>query len=230
MPRPLVDPNSVFLNIPYDEEFDKLYLAYVVGLYQLGLVPFLASGIPGGERRLDRVLTLIRNCRYLIHDLSRVELNVASPSTPRFNMPLELGMTIAWAKLYPKRHTWFVWESEKYRMQHSISDLNGADPYIHEGTVTGIFSELQSAFVFRDAPPVGEMMKAYDLIERKIGRILATTGTPSIYSATFFKELCFISLDAVGISRFKRLQENQGVNLQWNLKGSKRLRIADADF
>jgi hypothetical protein len=28
---------SVFLNIPYDEQFEDLYLAYVVGLTQLGL-------------------------------------------------------------------------------------------------------------------------------------------------------------------------------------------------
>ena len=69
MPLPPVSPNSVFLNIPYDEEFQLLYLAYVVGLFQLGLVPCLASGIPGGERRLDRVLALIQSCRYSIHGL-----------------------------------------------------------------------------------------------------------------------------------------------------------------
>ena len=28
---------SVFLNIPYDREFEDLYLAYIVGMTQLGL-------------------------------------------------------------------------------------------------------------------------------------------------------------------------------------------------
>ena len=127
MPPP-PDPNGVFLNVPYDEEFRSLYVAYIVGLYQLDLVPHLASEIPGGDRRLNRIFQLIKGCRYSIHDLSRVELNVAPSAAPRFNMPLELGMTITWANLYPKLHTWFVWESERFRLQRSASDLNGTDP------------------------------------------------------------------------------------------------------
>jgi len=85
---PPVNPNAVFLNIPYDEEFQKLYIAYIVGLSQLGFDPCITSGIPGGDRRLDRVLALIQSCRYSIHDLSRVELSAVPPATPRFNMPL----------------------------------------------------------------------------------------------------------------------------------------------
>ena len=99
MPPPPLDPNAVFLNIPYDEEFGSLYVAYVVGLYRLGLIPHIASEIPGGARRLERILSLIKGCRYSIHDLSRVELSSKPGATPRFNMPLELGMTIAWADL-----------------------------------------------------------------------------------------------------------------------------------
>jgi hypothetical protein len=125
---PLPDPNAVFLNIPYDEEFRDLYIAYIVGLYQLDLVPHLAFEIPGGDRRLNRIFQLIKSCRYSIHDLSRVELSVAPSATPRFNMPLELGMTITWAELHPSRHTCFVWESEPYRLQRSASDLNGTIP------------------------------------------------------------------------------------------------------
>ena len=100
---PLPDTNAVFLNIPFDEEFRSLYLAYVVGLIQLGLAPHLSSEIPGGDRRLNRIIQLIQSCRYSIHDLSRVELSSAAP---RFNMPLELGMTITWQVLNPSLHTW----------------------------------------------------------------------------------------------------------------------------
>jgi hypothetical protein len=198
VPPPSVNPNSVFLNIPYDEEFHKLYLAYIVGIYQLGLVPFLASGIPGGERRLDRVLALIKSCRYSIHDLSRVELSVSPPATPRFNMPLELGMTITWAELYPKRHSWSVWESTPFRLQKSISDLNGTDPNIHHGKVEGVLSGLRNAFVLRDAPPIQRMMKAYTLVEGRMEKILASAGTRNPYTATVFKELCFVALEAAG--------------------------------
>ena len=82
MPLPPIDPNRVFLNIPYDEEFQELYLAYVVGIHQFRLVPCITSAIPGGERRLDRILNLIQSCRFSFHDVSRVEMNLAPPATP----------------------------------------------------------------------------------------------------------------------------------------------------
>lgn len=196
MPLPPISTNAVFLNIPYDIEFSKLYLAYIVGLNQLGFDPKIASGIPGGERRLDRVLKLIQSCRYSIHDLSRVELSVTPPATPRFNMPLELGLTIAWSKLYPKRHTWFLWESMPRRIQKSMSDLDGTDAYIHSGTAEGVLSELRNAFLRDGTPSIHTMTEAYYLVESKIDSILSDAGSNNIYSASVFRELCFVALDA----------------------------------
>ena len=193
VPLPPINSNAVFLNIPYDEEFQKLYIAYIVGLSQLGFDPRITSGIPGGERRLDRVLALIQSCRYSIHDLSRVELSVAPPATPRFNMALELGLTIIWAKMHPKRHTWFLWESTPRRLQKSMSDLDGTDPYIHSGTVEGILSELRNAFVREGAPTVQTMTDAYRIADGQIERILAGAGTRNLYSASVFRGFCFVA-------------------------------------
>jgi hypothetical protein len=194
MPQPPIDLNAVFLNIPYDEEFRSLYIAYIVGLYQLDLVPHLASEIPGGERRLNRILDRIKSCRYSIHDLSRVEMSAAPPATPRFNMPLELGMTITWAKLYPKRHTWFIWESTPRRLQKSMSDLDGTDPYIHSGTVEGVLSELRNAFWREDAPPVRRMLQAYRIVENSVEDAFSRAGTRNLYATSVFKELCRYSV------------------------------------
>jgi hypothetical protein len=199
-PQP-ADPKAIFLNIPYDKEFEKLYLAYIVGIYQMGMVPFLASGLPGGERRLDRILSLIQSCRYSIHDLSRVELSTGPPATPRFNMPLELGLTITWSKLFPKKHTWFLWETEPRRLQRSASDLDGTDPHIHFGTVEGVLGELRNAFVIDNAPTVDTMMIAYNLVETEVERILAGAGTRNIYAASVFKDLCYSALNAAEILR-----------------------------
>lgn len=193
MPVPPVNPNAVFLNIPYDEDFHKLYLAYIVGIYQLRLVPFITAGILGGERRLDRILALIQSCRYSIHDLSRVELSVTPPATPRFNMPLELGLTITWAKLHPRRHTWFLWASERRRVQKSVSDLDGTDPFVHVATVKGVLSKLRNAFVRPGASPVQKMMRAYQVVAGSLDRILADAGTRNLYAAGVFKELCFVT-------------------------------------
>src|SRR5665213_3823156 len=58
--------DRVFLNIPYDDRFQKLYIAYIVGVTQLGLQPAVTLAIPGGDARLDRIFDLIRSCRFSI--------------------------------------------------------------------------------------------------------------------------------------------------------------------
>jgi len=191
---PLPDPKGVFLNVPYDEEFISLYVAYVVGLCQLGLVPHLAAEIPGGDRRLNRIMQLIQSCSYSIHDLSRVELSVSPSATPRFNMPLELGMTITWQILNPEKHTWFVCESDLYRLLRSASDLNGTDPCIHGGTVEGVLRELRNAFRRDRAPSVPQMLTVYGLVDSALNSILKKNGTLNTYSRSVFLDLCSLSL------------------------------------
>jgi hypothetical protein len=110
-------------------------LAYIAGICSFGLVPRATLQIPGGERRLDRIIKLIRTCRYSFHDLSRIELDLDQPVTPRFNMPFELGLTVMCSALNPGQHTWFVFESENRRVQKSLSDLAGTDVYIHDGSI-----------------------------------------------------------------------------------------------
>ena len=191
---PLPDPKGVFLNVPYDKEFSKLYVAYIVGLIQLGLAPHLASEIPGGKRRLERIFELIQSCRYSIHDLSRVEVSPGPTAAPRFNMPLELGMTITWEMLNPDRHTWFVWESEPWRLQRSLSDLNGTDANIHRGTPEGVFSGLRNALGRDRPPPVPQMRKVYDLVVSSLNSIFLRNGTRNPYDRSVFLDLCSMSL------------------------------------
>jgi hypothetical protein len=71
------DEYGVSLNVPYDRGFEFLYLAYIAGLIAFGLEPRATLKIPGGERRLDRIHDLIRDCRYSFHDLSRVDKSEA---------------------------------------------------------------------------------------------------------------------------------------------------------
>jgi len=64
----------------------------------MGFLPRATLGI-GGNRRLDRIASLIESCSYSIHDLSRVQLNRNAPRTPRLNMPLDLASQ--WRGLAP---------------------------------------------------------------------------------------------------------------------------------
>jgi hypothetical protein len=85
-PKRSVSRGSVFLNIPYDDAFDNLLLAYISGLSAFGFVPRATLEIPFSKRRLERIVSLIESSEYSIHDMSRVQLNRNAPRTPRFNM------------------------------------------------------------------------------------------------------------------------------------------------
>ena len=185
-----VEPDSVFLNIPYDKKFTKTYLAYLSGLVSLGLNPKATLAIPGGVTRLDRIFALIRSCRYSLHDLSRVELDRTHPPTPRFNMPLELGITVAWAKLNPMEHTWFVFESQERRAQKSISDLNGTDCNIHGGTEEGVMRELCNAFVRRKRRvTVPEMLEIHRELKKQVPGLMRRSGAASVFEPRIFDDL-----------------------------------------
>lgn len=191
MAKLTVDQNAVFVNIPYDDGFRGLYLAYIVGLYQFGLKPRVTLGIPGGNRRLDRILDLIQSCPFSIHDLSRVQLDRTPPATPRFNMPFELGLAVACAKLAQNPQTYFLFETKKRRVQKSLSDLDGTDPHIHGGTVVGVMSELCNAFARQKArPTVPGMMKAYRRVSAQLSALTENAGASSIFTARVFEDIC----------------------------------------
>jgi hypothetical protein len=189
--KPLKD---VFLNIPYDKKFEKLCLAYISGVSAFGLNPRATLQIPGGARRLDRIFQQMQGCPYSVHDLSRVELDRTRPRTPRFNMPFELGMCVAWATTGGGKHEWFVFESMDRRLAKSLSDLNGTDPYIHGQTVAGVFRELCNAFVRSGRKPtIQRMWGIYRDIRKSLPRILHRAGAKSIYNARVFKDICVVA-------------------------------------
>ena len=180
---------SVFLNIPYDRQFTRTYLAYIVALSAMGFVPKATLGITG-NRRLDRIAGLIERCEYSIHDLSRVQLDRNAPRTPRFNMPFELGLAVAWAQEHPK-HRWFVFESKRRRLNKSLSDLDGTDAYIHDGTVRGVMREVCNAFVSPGSQPtVQEMMKMYGELRGNAPEVMRRAGAHSLFAARVFSDLC----------------------------------------
>jgi hypothetical protein len=187
MPKP-EQRQTVFLNIPYDRQFESTYLAYVTALSAMGFLPRATLGI-AGHRRLDRIASLIESCPYSINDLSRVQLDRNPPCTLRFNMPFELGLAVAWARVN-QRHRWFVFESVNRRLAKSMSDLDGADPYIHDGTVRGVMREVCNAFVRPEQPTVPQMLKMYRDLRRSVPEILHNAGTPSLFTARAFSDLC----------------------------------------
>jgi hypothetical protein len=164
------------------------------------MYPRVTLEIPGGARRLDRILKLIGECKYSMHDLSRVQLDRVAPRTPRFNMPFELGLAVALDRAGGKRsRSFFVMESVPYRLSKSLSDMNGTDPHIHGGTVRGVFREIGNAFVRPGLrPSVRQMQRIYRELKRELPRILRVSGAKSLFEARVFQELGIVASAAAG--------------------------------
>jgi len=180
----------VFLNIPYDKAFEKLYLAYIAGLSAFGLIPRATLEIPSSQRRLERILKLIAECAYSIHDLARVQLDRRPPRVPRFNMPFELGLAVAHAATH-HQHAWYVCEAVSHRANKSLSDLGGTDVRIHGGTIRGVFGALCDMFVRKQQPSVQEMHRIYRVLRRNLPRIMRDAGARDPYGARVFRDLIF---------------------------------------
>jgi hypothetical protein len=178
------------LNVPYDERYESLYLAFIAGLCGFGLVPRATLEIPTSDRRLDRIVKLIRTCRYSFHDLSRVQLDRRKPPTPRFNMPFELGLVVAWATVGRATHRWFVLEEVPHRLTKSLSDLNGTDPFIHHGRPEGVLKALSNA-LYRNAksPTLTELKTIYRDLRAAASEFRSGRRGDSLFEAHAFKWL-----------------------------------------
>jgi hypothetical protein len=181
---------SVFLNVPYDSRFEGLYLAYIVGLTQLGLTINATLAVPN-QGRLDRIVALIEESDVSIHDLSRIEL---SRGIPRFNMPLELGVALYRSHTTNGRHAVFIFEKKPYRMQQSTSDISGIDPQIHNGRPTGVMAGLRNIFYQADGTTVPEMLSSYRAVKRRLNELRRNAGSQSLFEASVFNDLVVAAL------------------------------------
>lgn len=122
--------NQVFINCPFDGKYVKMFQAIVFTVSDCGFVPRCSLEIGDAtEFRLRGIFRLIKECKYGIHDLCRVELDPTT-NLPRFNMPFELGVFYG-AKVFggdrDRSKNCIVLEKQRYRYHKFISDLSGSD-------------------------------------------------------------------------------------------------------
>ena len=68
--------DSVFVNCPFDEEYEELFDAVVFAVHDCGFVARCAlEPSDSGEARIDKILAIIAKCEFGIHDISRTELS-----------------------------------------------------------------------------------------------------------------------------------------------------------
>lgn len=130
--------DSVFINVPFDRRYKKLLGALVFAVHHCGLVARCSLEFEDGAQvRVDKLYTIIRECQFGIHDLSRTTLD-ASNRLPRFNMPLELGIFLGARKFGDRRQrakVCLILDREPYRYQKFCSDIAGQDIRAHRNDV-----------------------------------------------------------------------------------------------
>ena len=127
---------SVFINCPFDAEYQPLFEAIIFTVMDCGFRARCAQEIDDSSQvRAEKIIGMIRECRLGIHDISRTAPD-AITGLPRFNMPLELGLFLG-AKRYGvgRQHhkRCLVLDREKYRYQQYCSDIAGQDIGAHGG-------------------------------------------------------------------------------------------------
>lgn len=124
---------SVFINCPFDGRYKRIFDAIVFVVYDCGFIPRSALEAANDPVRLSRIIQIINDSLYAIHDLSRAGVD-SKTGLARFNMPLELGIFLGAKEFGGKRNaikTYLMLDRDRYRYQKFISDLNGIDPKAH---------------------------------------------------------------------------------------------------
>ena len=128
---------NVFINCPFDGEYEHILQALLFCLVRFGLKPRIATErSDAGESRIEKILELIESSRYSIHDLSRCRAREVGEHY-RLNMPFELGIDFGCRNYGGEplsRKVILILEEEPYRYQAAISDLAGSDIEAHGGS------------------------------------------------------------------------------------------------
>ncbi len=126
--------DSVFINCPFDPEYQELFYAIIFAVQDCGFRPRCALEIDdAGTVRIDKIYQIIESCKYGIHDISRTEIS-AKEKLPRFNMPLELGLFLGAKRFGQQQQTkklCLILDREPHRYQRFCSDIAGQDIQSH---------------------------------------------------------------------------------------------------
>lgn len=125
---------NVFVNCPFDQQYLPLLRPLLFTIIYLKLKPRIAlEAMDAGQARLDKIVGLIADSKFGIHDLSRIE-SAKAGELFRLNMPFELGLDFG-CRLFgsgiQKGKRCLVLEAEPHRYKAALSDLSGSDIESH---------------------------------------------------------------------------------------------------
>ena len=138
---------NVFINCPFDKEYLILRNALLFAIFDCGFIPRCAlEEDDSGNVRFNKIQKIIAECRFGVHDISRTELDDQT-QTPRFNMPLELGVFLGakhFGNKQQKGKVCLVLDRERYRYQAFISDIAGHDIRSHDNNPEKVITHIRN--------------------------------------------------------------------------------------
>jgi hypothetical protein len=151
--------DSVFINCPFDSDYQHLFRALVFVLLDCGFTPRSALELDdGSEVRIEKIQRIIEESKYGIHDISRTELDDHSA----------LGIFLG-AKYFgaPRQRTkvCIIFDRERYRYQSFCSDISGQDIRAHHGDerelIRGVRNALRTWRPDRMLPSAAAVFERY---------------------------------------------------------------------
>ena len=113
----------------------------------LGFTPRIAlESLDSGKSRIDKIIALIKDSKYAIHDLSRAQAKKEGEYF-RLNMPFELGVDVG-SRLFGggkwSKKKCLILETKNYRYQATLSDLSGSDIAVHGNKPYEVLSKVRN--------------------------------------------------------------------------------------
>ncbi len=141
---------TVFINCPFDSQYQSLLRPLLFTVVYLGFNPKIASErSDSGELRLNKICQFIRESKYSIHDLSRLQ-SAQEGEYYRMNMPFELGIEYG-SRLFSGDHLrdkkCLILEKQRFEYMKAFSDLAGIDIKDHEEDPAKLVRQVRNWFV-----------------------------------------------------------------------------------
>jgi hypothetical protein len=194
----------VFVNCPFDDEFQDALDAIIFACVHAGFVPWMAgSSGDVAVPRVERIVGGIRACRYSIHDLTRYQ-GEGADNLSRFNMPLELGMAMAHRAVDDgdAKHDWMVMVPDGHAYKRYISDLAGFDPKTHDTSAERVAEAVLSWLATRPTASVtvspDELVPKLPMYGKRRRELDAGWGTGA---NTPWKRILELALEVAAIER-----------------------------
>lgn len=140
--------SNIFINCPFDDKYFDLLQILIFTVCYYGFKPRISTeSSDSGQNRLEKIIQLIEQSKYSIHDISRLQ-SKSIDEFYRLNMPFELGIDYGlrvFNSEYSDKRS-LILETERYDYMKAISDINGFDIKSHKDVPVKLITCIRSWF------------------------------------------------------------------------------------